>query len=147
LLAWDLQLGLGGRSKIADETGGECHSRTSARPWPETGFAEIKVRAAFRIAGISSNVTSGPDNFLSARHPSNRGPSEIFSSAWSWQASVLPLNFFEDGNVGVCVFPKREKICVGSPGLVFVSCECVGAPKLHLGQRANGIAYNDAAVI
>jgi len=81
------------------------------------------------------------------RHPSNLEPSEIFSSTWLLQAGVLRLNFLEDGNVGVCVFPKREKICVGSPGLVLVSCECVGAPKLHLGQRANGIAYNDAAVI
>jgi hypothetical protein len=38
------------------------------------------------------------------------------------QLRVLPLGFFQDGNVGVGVFPQREKILVGGAGLGGVTC-------------------------
>lgn len=63
------------------------------------------------------------------------------------QLCVLRLGLLQDGDLKVCGLPMRERISVGSAGVVLVACEYVSAPELHLGQRTDGIAGNDAAVI
>src|SRR5271170_4025278 len=63
------------------------------------------------------------------------------------QLCVLHLGFFQNGDVGVGVFPEGKKIFVGYAGLILVGCQYVGASKLQMCQRADGVTDHDPAVI
>jgi hypothetical protein len=89
-----------------------------------------------------------PFNFQGiANQPAKRERMTVSYHQQLLQLCVLRLGLLQDGDLKVCGLPKREKISVGSAGVVLVACEYVSAPQLHLGQRTDGIADNDAAVI
>jgi len=64
---WEQEIGIseahGFEGSMADEW-------SAFRNYPETGFAEIEVRTALRIARISSNGTSGPFRRTGSQEPS-----------------------------------------------------------------------------
>ena len=53
------------------------------------------------------------------------------------QLRVLRFRFFQDGDVGVGVFPEGEEILISSFGLGGITFECVGAGEAEVGERAS----------
>ena len=53
------------------------------------------------------------------------------------QLRVLRFRFFQDGDVGVGVFPDGQEILISSFGLGGITFECVGAGEAEVGERAS----------
>jgi len=51
------------------------------------------------------------------------------------QLSVLRLGFFQDGDVGVCVFPEGKEILIGGACLCSIAQELVPACLADIGKR------------
>jgi hypothetical protein len=68
---------------------------------------------------------------------SPRGFSNLLFHAASklLQLRVLRLGFFQDGDVGVGVFPKRQKILTGCLGFGGIALHGVGAGDAKMGER------------
>ncbi len=62
------------------------------------------------------------------------------------QLRVLRLSFFQDGDVGVGVFPEREEILISGPGFDSVALQSVGTGETEMCQCANGVIHDDAAM-
>src|SRR5271154_243429 len=59
----------------------------------------------------------------------------FYAASQLLQLGVLRLGFFQDGNVGVGVFPEGEEILVGFSGFRRVACERGGARQAQVGKR------------
>lgn len=57
------------------------------------------------------------------------------------------MGFFEDGNIGVSIFPESEEIAVGSEGICDVALHRVGARKAQMCQCTERIPSSDPSVI
>src|SRR5271168_2785068 len=63
------------------------------------------------------------------------------------QLRVLRFGFFQDGDVGVGVFPEGKKILVGGPGLGCVTAEDIRTGQSQVCQRADRIVLNRTGVV
>ena len=52
-----------------------------------------------------------------------------------FQPVVLRPGLFQNGNIGVGIFPELEEVFVTGPGFVPVAGECVGARQPQVGKR------------
>jgi hypothetical protein len=52
---------------------------------------------------------------------------EVGPKIWLLQFRVLGFGLFQDGDVGVGVFPEREEILIGGTGFSEVALHCKGA--------------------
>src|SRR2546430_6475704 len=65
----------------------------------------------------------------------------------SVQLCVLRLGFLQDGNVGVSVFPKREKPLIRGTRLCGISLHGVCPGEAELGERRQREIQHDTAMI
>ena len=77
------------------------------------------------------NVLKCTDNFFEDQ-PSLKGSARN----WSLQLRVLCLGFFQDGNIGVGIFPESEEVLVGHARFGGVAFESVGSADLQMRERA-----------
>jgi len=63
------------------------------------------------------------------------------------QLGVLRLGFFQDGDVGVGVFPEREEVLVGALCLRSVASHGVSTSKTEMGECSQWGVDNDFSVI
>ena len=63
------------------------------------------------------------------------------------QLRVLRFGFFEDGNVGVGVFPEGEEVLVAGARFRGVAQQGIGSSQLEMGQRAQGKINRHAPVV
>src|SRR6516164_7105793 len=57
------------------------------------------------------------------------------------QFRVLRLGLLQDGDIGVGVFPERQKILVSSTSFCSFARQSIGATELQMCQREQRIAY------
>ena len=67
-------------------------------------------------------------------------------------AGLLKLRVFrfcsdEDGNVRICVFPKREEILIGGAGFRGVALQHVRAGKAEMRERADGFGQHSPTMV
>src|SRR5215469_15508887 len=72
---------------------------------------------------------------------------EMSSLPHSLQLGVFDFGLLQDGNVGVRVFPEREKIAVGSAGIGGVALDSVGASEAEMRQRPDGFVKRNSAMV
>ena len=63
------------------------------------------------------------------------------------QLGVLRLGLFQNGDVGVGVFPEGEEVLVGSFCSASVSIHRVGAAELEMREYADGLIQHDAPMV
>jgi len=63
------------------------------------------------------------------------------------QLRVLHLGLLVDGDVGVGVFPEREKILVCRAALRNVALECIGTTQLEVRQRTDRFVEHEPAMV
>src|ERR1035441_595165 len=63
------------------------------------------------------------------------------------QFRVLRLGFFQDGDVGVGVFPEDEEVLVGTLRFGSVAGEDIRAGELQVGERAEQEVLHDSGVV
>ena len=63
------------------------------------------------------------------------------------QLGVLGFGFFQDGDVGVGVFPQHEEILIGGTGFGGVALHGVCTRESKMGQRTDGFIHNDSAMV
>src|SRR5271156_2830611 len=90
---------------------------------------------------VSDNATYRPLTAEGLPKSSVPGPSELL------QLRVLRLGFFQDGDVGVGVFPEREEIVVGALRLPCVALQGVSAGEAEAGQRSPGKVPHQSAMV
>ena len=83
-------------------------------------------------AGVSKWISLSAE-FLGQSLLKERAPSGLFRLL---QLHILRFGFFQDGDVGVGVFPDCEEIFVGGAGFSRVALQCIGAGELEMGKGA-----------
>ena len=63
------------------------------------------------------------------------------------QLRVVRLGFFQDGDVGVGVFPEGEEILIRGAGFGGVAGHCIGTTELQMAQSAEREVEHDPAVV
>ena len=76
---------------------------------------------------------TGHSGGLARTMPVNRRPSRDHRLL---QLRVLRLGFFQDGDVGVGIFPEREEIFVGGEGFGTIALQGVGPGEAEMRERA-----------
>src|SRR5208283_2441504 len=79
-------------------------------------------------------------------------PSAETLSSYLWdttlvQLRVFSLRLFEDRNVRVGVFPKREEILIGHLGFGGIALHRVGASEAEMRERPNGRIQSNSAMV
>src|SRR4029077_7115607 len=72
---------------------------------------------------------------------------ELRSSKTLAEGGVLGLGLFQNGNVGIRVFPQGEKVLVGGAGFRLVARERVGTSDGEVGKRANDFVGDHAGPV
>jgi len=70
-----------------------------------------------------------------------RPPNKTSARRRSMQLQILRFGFLEDRDIGVGVFPEREKILICRLGFRSVALQHIGAGKLKVGESSNGIQH------
>jgi hypothetical protein len=73
--------------------------------------------------------------------------SVLRSAVNSLELCVLRLGLPEDGDIGIGVFPQREKILVSGACFERIALERVGTPELQMSQRTDGFIQNNPAMV
>src|SRR5271167_3056187 len=63
------------------------------------------------------------------------------------QLRVLGFGFFQDGDVGVGVFPEGEEVLICGAGFDGIARHCVGAGKGEMCQYSNGFIEHSSAMV
>ena len=63
------------------------------------------------------------------------------------QLRVLRLSLFQDGDVGVGVFPQREEILIRGVGLRRIALQGIGAGAAEMRERTDGFHDHKAAMV
>ena len=63
------------------------------------------------------------------------------------QLRVLRFGLLQNGDVGVCVFPQREKILICGTGFGGVALQSVCAPELQMGEWGQRAIRHEAAMV
>src|ERR1035441_8738867 len=101
-----------------------------------------KPPSVFEITTNPTSEKPGPassdTDWDCRRRPGARHLAPLEKWPASLQLRVLRFGFFQDGDIGIGVFPEREKILIGGPGFCRVAGERVGAAQLRSEERRVG---------
>jgi hypothetical protein len=123
--ASDLGTGAGNRARNAGWEGSGYEKSTSGLRHGSGRVRDVGDRGGTTPADLrSSGVQVGVE--LRALAALARAGARVAGGLL--QLRVLRLGLFQDGDVGVGVFPQGQEILVSSAGLAGVALQCIGTP-------------------
>jgi hypothetical protein len=109
--------------------GGSNENSYAGLPMQAVGFISGSARPCGRYRHFTDKETAIINNLIEPNKTSAPG-----SLNTSLQLRVLRFGLLQDGDVGVGVFPEREKVLICTLRFGGVPCRRVGATKLEMRQ-------------